>query len=199
MVSRPVGGVLSSASRRLGDHPSVRPTSGVSVPGDRRTGRSSPTFGLAPGGVCRAIEVTPDAGALLPHRFTLTCARGPSAVCSLWHFPAGRPDWPLASTMPGGAPTFLSTVAASAAPNRGHPSDSPSPHESATRSDCRDEVDRSGISPAERRGARTQVRAPLDISSPGGQGWVVTCSGVLYSVQNTWPFDILTRARTRMS
>jgi len=19
----------------------------------------------------------------------------PSAVCSLWHFPAGRPDWPL--------------------------------------------------------------------------------------------------------
>ena len=30
-VSRPVGGVLSSASRRLGDHPSVRPTSGCSL------------------------------------------------------------------------------------------------------------------------------------------------------------------------
>ena len=28
MVSRSVSGVLSSASRRLGDHPSVRPTSG---------------------------------------------------------------------------------------------------------------------------------------------------------------------------
>src|ERR1019366_8629663 len=31
----------------------------------------------------------------------------PSAVCSLWHFPAGRPDWPLASTLPCGVPTFL--------------------------------------------------------------------------------------------
>ena len=135
MASRPVGGVLSSASRRLGDHPSMRPTSGVSVPKDRRTGRSSPTFGLAPGGVCRAIEVTPDAGALLPHRFTLTCARRPSAVCSLWHFPAGRPDWPLASTLPGGAPTFLRTVAVCTAPNRGHPSDSPSPAQCRTVSD----------------------------------------------------------------
>ena len=31
----------------------------------------------------------------------------PSAVCSLWHFPAGHPDWPLASTLPYGVPTFL--------------------------------------------------------------------------------------------
>ena len=31
-------------------------------------------LGLAPGGVYRAVRVTPDAGALLPHRFTLTCA-----------------------------------------------------------------------------------------------------------------------------
>jgi len=31
----------------------------------------------------------------------------PSAVCSLWHCPAGRPDWPLASTLPCGVPTFL--------------------------------------------------------------------------------------------
>src|SRR6202035_2260148 len=49
---------------------------------------------------------------LLPHRFTLACAgsRPPSAVCSLLHFPSGRPDWPLASTLPCGAPTFLATV-----------------------------------------------------------------------------------------
>src|SRR5687768_3483228 len=33
-----------------------------------------PTFDLAPGGGCRAAGVTPDAGALLPHRFTLACA-----------------------------------------------------------------------------------------------------------------------------
>ena len=63
---------------------------------------------LAPDGVCRASPVARVAGALLPHRFTLTCAtrRRPSAVCSLWHFPAGHPGWPLASILPCGAPTF---------------------------------------------------------------------------------------------
>ena len=35
---------------------------------------------------------------------------GPSAVCSLWHCPAGRPDWPLTSTLPYGVPTFLDPV-----------------------------------------------------------------------------------------
>ena len=38
---------------------------------------------------------SPGAGALLPHRFTLTRTRDPSragtAVCFLWHFPAGHP------------------------------------------------------------------------------------------------------------
>ena len=29
------------------------------------------------------------------------------AVCSLWHFPAGHPDWLLTSTLPFGVPTFL--------------------------------------------------------------------------------------------
>jgi hypothetical protein len=76
--------------------------------------------GLAPGGVCRAARVAPGAGALLPHRFTLTCAGPlrrpvpPSAVCSLWHFPAGRPDWVLPSTVPGGVRTFLGPVRRSA-------------------------------------------------------------------------------------
>ena len=90
MASRPVGGVLS-AGRQAG-------TGGVAIhlrglPGD--IGRAArPTFGLAPGGVYQADWVTPAAGALLPHRFTLACARHavPSAVCSLWHCPAGRPD-----------------------------------------------------------------------------------------------------------
>jgi hypothetical protein len=77
-----------------------------------RAGYPCPTFGLAPGGVYRADRVAPVAGALLPHRFTLACAssRPPSAVFSLLHFPSGRPDWPLASTLPYGAPTFLATV-----------------------------------------------------------------------------------------
>jgi hypothetical protein len=48
-------------------------------------------------------------GALLPHRFTLATrsSRSRSAVCSLWHFPAGHPDRPLAGTLPCGARTFL--------------------------------------------------------------------------------------------
>ena len=29
------------------------------------------------------------------------------AVCFLWHFPSGHPAWPLASTLPAGARTFL--------------------------------------------------------------------------------------------
>ena len=33
--------------------------------------------------------------------------RGAQAVCFLWHFPSGRPDWLLASTLPCGARTFL--------------------------------------------------------------------------------------------
>ena len=38
-------------------------------------------LGLAPGGVYLAARVTPDAGALLPHRFTLTCAPSSKRQC----------------------------------------------------------------------------------------------------------------------
>ena len=93
------------------------------LPGDiGRAGR--PTLDLAPGGVYRAARVTPDAGALLPHRCTLACdgLGRPSAVCFLWHFPSSHLDWPLASTLPCGVPTFLDRVM----PGRDHPTDSPS-------------------------------------------------------------------------
>jgi hypothetical protein len=43
-------------------------------PGGVRGRAVLPLRGLAPGGVCRAARVAPGAGALLPHRFTLTCA-----------------------------------------------------------------------------------------------------------------------------
>jgi hypothetical protein len=50
-------------------------------------------------------------GALLPHRFTLACARDrgpePSAVCSLLHFPSPRDARGLPGTLPCGARTFL--------------------------------------------------------------------------------------------
>src|ERR1043165_9867159 len=52
----------------------------------------------------------------------LPVACSPSAVCFLWHFPRGPPDWPLASTLPYGAPTFLDAVML----RRGHLSRAPS-------------------------------------------------------------------------
>src|SRR5690606_34205041 len=64
-------------------------------------------LGLAPGGVCRAGPVARSAGGLLLHPFTLACARRPSAVCSLLHFPSGHPAWELPSTLPCGVRTFL--------------------------------------------------------------------------------------------
>ena len=72
VVSWPVGGVLYSVSRVMVIHLS-------GPPGD--IGRATrPAFDLAPGGVCLAGQVASVAGALLPHRFTLTCASRPSAV-----------------------------------------------------------------------------------------------------------------------
>jgi hypothetical protein len=98
-ASRPIGGILSLEIQGVAIHL-------CGLPWD--IGRAArPALGLAPGGVYRADQVTSVAGALLPHRFTLACARRPSAVCSLLHFPSGRPDWPLASTLPCGVPTFL--------------------------------------------------------------------------------------------
>ena len=47
---------------------------GGGTPEGAPDGPSVPLFDLAPGGVYRADRVTPVAGALLPHRFTLTCA-----------------------------------------------------------------------------------------------------------------------------
>lgn len=90
-------------------------------PGDvGRAGR--PTFDLAPGGVYIAARVTPGAGALLPHRCTLACNGPspdcPSAVCFLLHFPSSHLDWPLASTLPCGVPTFLDRVERPAATTR---------------------------------------------------------------------------------
>ena len=75
-ASRPVRRILYRALRPGDGHPSrpaiarrlLRPTRGLAG------GQPIPLLDLAPGGVCRAAGVTPGAGALLPHRFTLTCA-----------------------------------------------------------------------------------------------------------------------------
>jgi hypothetical protein len=71
---------------------------------------------LASGGVCQATPVTRNAGALLPHRFTLTTAR--VAVCFLWHFPASRLGLLLAITLLCEVRTFLDSK------SRGRPANS---------------------------------------------------------------------------
>ena len=109
-VSRPVGGILSSPLRGMGGHPSERST------WERHpregTGRAARSPGLTllrvgftePAGSPRPLVRSYRTVSPLPVRDP---GATPSAVCSLWHCPAGRPDWPLASTLPCGVPTFL--------------------------------------------------------------------------------------------
>lgn len=86
-----------------------------------RRRRARRPLGLAPGGVYRATPVTRGAGGLLHHLFTLTRLGIPNrAVCFLWHFPAGRPGLPLATTLPYGVRTFLDGDT----PRRDRPADS---------------------------------------------------------------------------
>ena len=107
-VSRPVGGILSSSRRSLGGHPSERPTWG-SLPLGRRASNPFPTLGLAPGGVYRAERGHPDAGALLPHRFTLTCVGPEARHCRFPFCGTVLRVAPLAvsQTLLCGVPTFL--------------------------------------------------------------------------------------------
>ena len=77
---------------------------------------------LAPGGVYRAGRVTPVAGELLPHRFTLTACRRRFVFCGT--HPAGRPGLVLPTTLLFGARTFLGP-GLSPGPARGRPTDSP--------------------------------------------------------------------------
>src|SRR3989440_4166105 len=85
-------------------------------PGARRAtvaARSAaPLFALAPGGACRAAAVT--GGAVRSCRTVSPLPAFRPAVCSLWRCPASRLGWPLASTLPCGARTFLPRVIAPA-------------------------------------------------------------------------------------
>jgi len=95
------------------------PGTSSGLPGSRMADRTSPRrapaardfslLGLAPGGVYLARLVTQPAGALLPHRFTLTSiAEANEAVCFLWHYPWPCGRWALPTTVSSGARTFLS-------------------------------------------------------------------------------------------
>jgi hypothetical protein len=113
------------ARRRGGDHPSGHTVAGCLKRPTRRLGRaalrrlrcrtpSCDILGLASGGVCLATPVTRNAGALLPHRFTLTTAK--VAVYFLWHFPASHLGLPLAITLLCEVRTFLEPRAAHVPP-----------------------------------------------------------------------------------
>jgi len=120
-TSWPVSRILFRAAarkqrRRGGGHPSGHTVAGCLKRPTRRLGRATlerlrgRTFrcgllDLASGGVCLATPVTRNAGALLPHRFTLTTTR--VAVCFLWHFPASYLGLPLAITLLCEVRTFL--------------------------------------------------------------------------------------------
>jgi hypothetical protein len=65
-----------------------------------------PLSGLASGGVCRALSVTGEAVRSYRTVSPLPVLR--RAVCFLLHCPASHLDWPLASTLPCEARTFLS-------------------------------------------------------------------------------------------
>ena len=76
-------------------------------------------FGLAPGGVCHAASVTRRAvrryRTVSPLPVTPPVSQGrPSAVCSLWHCPWGRPRRVLPGTVFRGARTFLPRTNAAA-------------------------------------------------------------------------------------
>jgi hypothetical protein len=115
--SRPVSRLLCPGRTRGGGHPSGTGVAAGLVRSTRGLGRASLRGRVAAAG---ASPIRPCSGWGLPSRPVTrplvrsyrtvsplpVRSRGP-AVCSLWHFPAGRPDWPLASTLPCGGRTFL--------------------------------------------------------------------------------------------
>src|SRR6478735_10273292 len=107
----------------VGDHPSPGAVADTLQRPTHELGRTTlerSLSGLAPGGVCLATTVARRAGGLLHHRFTLSAGK-PEAVCFLWHFPASHLGWPLATTLPCGARTFLGGVAPNAVARPAHP------------------------------------------------------------------------------
>src|SRR3569833_832317 len=65
---------------------------------------ASSLFGLAPGGVCRAVPVA--RSAVRSYRTLSPLPARRLAVCSLWHFPWGRPRRLLAVTVFRWSPDF---------------------------------------------------------------------------------------------
>ena len=83
----------------------------------------SSLFGLAPGGVCRAVRVAASAVRSYRTLSPLPRTAGLRAVCSLWHCPWGRPRRTLSGTVFPWSPDFPPRTAGSGAAAR--PADRP--------------------------------------------------------------------------
>jgi len=125
VASQPVRRILFGPESVVAIHLGRRsPDGSCGLPGGQQAGRPPPVrpcsrWGLPsrPGRPERWCALT------APFHPCLYAGPGgppPSAVCSLLHCPAGRPDWVLPSTVPCGVRTFLEPVV----PVRGHPADS---------------------------------------------------------------------------
>jgi hypothetical protein len=110
-VSRPVRRILYGPAPVAAIHLGRRlPDGSCGLPGDDRTGSPSPVRPCSRWGL-PSHPGRPGCWCALTAPFhPCLCAVAPSAVCSLWHFPAGHPDWALPSTAPCGVRTFLGPV-----------------------------------------------------------------------------------------
>ncbi len=169
------GSVPARGHPRAGDgHPSTTYVAVRLQRSTRELGRAAlerSLSDLAPGGVYRAGPVTWSAGGLLHHRFTLTVrveteASTSTAVCSLWHCPAGHPGWALPTTLPFGARTFLGGAEAPTRPSdrlvrRSQPTrPAPPPPTAVRRSGAQVTPSRGSSAPARRRSRRVCPSSP---------------------------------------
>ena len=113
---RAVSRVLFTDTRSMCDHSSGLPVAGQLERPTRaltrlspRTERTtpSPLFGLSPGGVYPAKDVTAPAVSSYLTISPLPMIRRASAVYFLWHFPWDCSRWTLPTTLSCGARTFL--------------------------------------------------------------------------------------------
>ena len=110
--SRPISRVLSRTVIHLGY---MSPCSSCDLPGNSAGRTIVPLFGLAPGGVFPATDVTTSAVrsyrtfSPLPNLTNLGYATKVSswAVYFLWHYPSAHAAQALPGTLPYGARTFL--------------------------------------------------------------------------------------------
>ena len=114
MGSPPISRVLSSNDdlrrhcRAVIPLGAALPRRSSSLPGSNASRVGAPLFGLAPDGVYRASPVASPAVGSYPTVSPLPDPpKGPSAVCSLLHFPSPHDARPLAGILLCGARTFL--------------------------------------------------------------------------------------------